>query len=110
MADLRRHRSSKHSERAPIPGVQVSAKGASLPGQSLFDYTATDTAGHYSFRLTRYARLPEDGDSATVAVRALIPVSTGTMPMDSTVVVAHFGDVGARAKVTAVPLLTLPWP
>jgi hypothetical protein len=95
---------------APIPGVQVAAKGTSLTGQSLFGYTATDTVGHYSFRLTRYVVLPGDGDSATVNVRALIPFTSGTIPADSTVVTAHFADVGARVKVTPVPLLTLPWP
>jgi hypothetical protein len=95
---------------APIKGVQVNAKGVSLLGQSLFGYSATDSAGHYSFRLTRYTFLPGEGDSATVSVRAFIPFPTGTIPADSTVVVAHFADVGARVRATPVPLLTLPWP
>jgi hypothetical protein len=95
---------------AAIPGVQVVARGGSALGQSLFGYTATDTAGHYSFRLTRYIVLPGDGDSATVSVRAAIPFTSGTIPADSTVVTAHFADVGTHVKVTPVPLLTLPWP
>ncbi|MEP7002878.1 MAG: hypothetical protein ABI969_20465, partial [bacterium] len=90
---------------APVQGVRVNVSGdASANGQSLSANGVTGNDGRYALRLTRYVLLSGTSrDSATVSVWT----GVGARPALSTIVVAQFSDVGARAKVTSVPTITL---
>jgi hypothetical protein len=93
---------------APAQGVRVNVRGAvSADSQSLSAYGTTDGAGQYKLRLTRYVLLPGTSrDSATVSVWT----GVGAMPNPALIVLARFSDVGAPAKVTSVPPITLSTP
>ena len=97
-----------NSAGVPAQGVRVNVRGdASAEGQSLSANGVTDSVGRYSLRLTRmFLVAGTNRDSASVSVWT----GVGPMPTNVITVVARFSDVGARAKVTSVPQITMSTP